>query len=211
MKTPEVPACTCGCLWICSERCKMTSICNHMNHIVICKQRTEGNIQAFEKKKFRTRQQIRANHGCSTMLCRCRTCCPMALQCTMPDCRVPTESWWRTRKLGETERKLFFREVLGEGFRDKGLTSELQDLYADRHIQVLVSTATLAWGQHPRSFRDFGCSMHTCNYPISEIFCWSGVNLPAHTVIIKGTQAELSEGMPNWADNERKTPRFSKA
>lgn len=145
------------------------------------------------------------------MFCRCRTCCLMALQCTMPDCRVPTESWWRTRKLGETERKLFFREVLGEGFRDKGLTSELQDLYADRHIQVLVSTATLAWGQHPRSFRDFGCSMHTCNYPISEIFCWSGVNLPAHTVIIKGTQAELSEGMPNWADNERKTPRFSKA
>ena len=31
---------------------------------------------------------------------------------------------------------------------------------------------------------------------ISEIFC-SGVNLPAHTVIIKGTQAELLEGL-NW-------------
>ena len=41
----------------------------------------------------------------------------------------------------------------------------LQDLYADRHIQVLVSTATLAWGQHPRSFRDFGHgSMHTCKH-----------------------------------------------
>ena len=36
----------------------------------------------------------------------------------------------------------------------------VEDLFADRHIQVLVSTATLAWG----------------------------VNLPAHSVIIKGTQ-----------------------
>ncbi|CAF1258343.1 unnamed protein product, partial [Didymodactylos carnosus] len=36
----------------------------------------------------------------------------------------------------------------------------VEDLFAERHIQVLVSTATLAWG----------------------------VNLPAHTVIIKGTQ-----------------------
>ncbi|XP_033632749.1 U5 small nuclear ribonucleoprotein 200 kDa helicase-like [Asterias rubens] len=36
----------------------------------------------------------------------------------------------------------------------------VEDLFADRHIQVLCSTATLAWG----------------------------VNLPAHTVIIKGTQ-----------------------
>lgn len=34
----------------------------------------------------------------------------------------------------------------------------VEDLFADRHVQVLVSTATLAWG----------------------------VNLPAHTVIIKG-------------------------
>merc|ERR1711871_385969 len=36
----------------------------------------------------------------------------------------------------------------------------VEDLFADGHLQVLVSTATLAWG----------------------------VNLPAHTVIIKGTQ-----------------------
>lgn len=36
----------------------------------------------------------------------------------------------------------------------------VEDLYAGKHIQILVSTATLAWG----------------------------VNLPAHTVIIKGTQ-----------------------
>ena len=40
----------------------------------------------------------------------------------------------------------------------------VEDLFADRHIQVLVSTATLAWG----------------------------VNLPAHTVIIKGTQVSVS-------------------
>ena len=36
----------------------------------------------------------------------------------------------------------------------------VEELFADGHIQVLISTATLAWG----------------------------VNLPAHTVIIKGTQ-----------------------
>lgn len=36
----------------------------------------------------------------------------------------------------------------------------VEDLFADKHIQVLISTSTLAWG----------------------------VNLPAHTVIIKGTQ-----------------------
>ncbi len=35
----------------------------------------------------------------------------------------------------------------------------VEDLFADGHVQVLVSTMTLAWG----------------------------VNLPAHTVIIKGT------------------------
>jgi len=35
----------------------------------------------------------------------------------------------------------------------------VEELFNDRHIQVLISTATLAWG----------------------------VNLPAHTVIIKGT------------------------
>lgn len=41
----------------------------------------------------------------------------------------------------------------------------VEELFADRHVQVLVSTATLAWG----------------------------VNLPAHTVIIKGTQVIFSE------------------
>lgn len=43
---------------------------------------------------------------------------------------------------------------------NRGDRQLVEDLFADGHIQVLVSTATLAWG----------------------------VNLPAHTVIIKGTQ-----------------------
>ena len=39
----------------------------------------------------------------------------------------------------------------------------VEDLFADGHIQVLVSTATLAWG----------------------------VNLPAHSVIIKGSMWDV--------------------
>ena len=41
----------------------------------------------------------------------------------------------------------------------------VEDLFADKHVQVLCSTSTLAWG----------------------------VNLPAHTVIIKGTQCYSPE------------------
>ncbi|CAH0388452.1 unnamed protein product [Bemisia tabaci] len=58
------------------------------------------------------------------------------------------------------------RELLPYGFamHHAGMSrvdrTLVEDLFADRHVQVLVSTATLAWG----------------------------VNLPAHTVIIKGTQ-----------------------
>ena len=52
----------------------------------------------------------------------------------------------------------------GFGIHHAGMTrvdrTLVEDLFADGHVQVLVSTATLAWG----------------------------VNLPAHTVIIKGTQ-----------------------
>ena len=52
----------------------------------------------------------------------------------------------------------------GFGIHHAGMTRDdrgaVEDLFADGHLQVLVCTATLAWG----------------------------VNLPAHTVIIKGTQ-----------------------
>jgi pre-mRNA-splicing helicase BRR2 len=52
----------------------------------------------------------------------------------------------------------------GIGIHHAGLSKDdrrlVEDLFAAGHIQVLVSTATLAWG----------------------------VNLPAHSVIIKGTQ-----------------------
>ncbi|EDR27184.1 U5 small nuclear ribonucleoprotein 200 kDa helicase, putative [Entamoeba dispar SAW760] len=69
-----------------------------------------------------------------------------------------------------SEAKKFDNEELKEligvgiGIHHAGMNKEdrrlIEDLYADNHLQVLVSTATLAWG----------------------------VNLPAHTVIIKGTQ-----------------------
>eukprot|EP01107_Rhizomastix_libera_P003769 TRINITY_DN1648_c0_g2_i1.p2 TRINITY_DN1648_c0_g2~~TRINITY_DN1648_c0_g2_i1.p2 ORF type:complete len:2183 (-),score=603.76 TRINITY_DN1648_c0_g2_i1:51-6599(-) len=63
------------------------------------------------------------------------------------------------------------REVLPYGFaiHHAGLAREdrtrVEELFSDGHIQVLVSTATLAWG----------------------------VNLPAHTVIIRGTQVYSPE------------------
>ena len=66
----------------------------------------------------------------------------------------------------EETRNADLKELLPYGFaiHHAGMTRPdrtlVEDLFADRHIQVLVSTATLAWG----------------------------VNLPAHTVIIKGTQ-----------------------
>ena len=66
----------------------------------------------------------------------------------------------------ETTKSRDLGELLSYGFaiHHAGMTRAdrtlVEDLFADGHIQVLVSTATLAWG----------------------------VNLPAHTVIIKGTQ-----------------------
>lgn len=69
------------------------------------------------------------------------------------------------------------RELLPYGFaiHHAGLTRSdrtlVEELFADNHIQVLVSTATLAWG----------------------------VNLPAHTVIIKGTQVYSPE-LGRWTE-----------
>ncbi len=66
----------------------------------------------------------------------------------------------------EEAKNADLKELLPYGFaiHHAGMTRSdrtlVEDLFADKHIQVLVSTATLAWG----------------------------VNLPAHTVIIKGTQ-----------------------
>ena len=66
----------------------------------------------------------------------------------------------------ETVKSSELRDMLPYGFaiHHAGMTRSdrtlVEELFADGHVQVLVSTATLAWG----------------------------VNLPAHTVIIKGTQ-----------------------
>ena len=74
-------------------------------------------------------------------------------------------------KLADTAITQDLRELLPFGFavHHAGLPVEdrrlVEDLFAGRHIQVLVSTATLAWG----------------------------VNLPAHKVIVKGTQVYSPE------------------
>ncbi len=75
-----------------------------------------------------------------------------------------------TREILQTEaedaKDSHLKDLLPFGFaiHHAGMTREdrklVEDLFTDGHVQVLVCTATLAWG----------------------------VNLPAHTVIIKGTQ-----------------------
>ncbi|XP_043940140.1 U5 small nuclear ribonucleoprotein 200 kDa helicase isoform X2 [Protopterus annectens] len=75
------------------------------------------------------------------------------------------------RSEAEQCKNLELKDLLPYGFaiHHAGMTrvdrTLVEDLFADRHIQVLVSTATLAWG----------------------------VNLPAHTVVIKGTQVYSPE------------------
>ena len=70
------------------------------------------------------------------------------------------------REMAETVKSPDLKELLpfGFGIHHAGMARSdrelVESLFADGHIQVLCSTATLAWG----------------------------VNLPAHTVIIKGTQ-----------------------
>ncbi len=71
----------------------------------------------------------------------------------------------------ETITSKDLKELLvdGIGIHHAGLSRTdrdlVEELFADRHLNILVSTATLAWG----------------------------VNLPAHTVIIKGTQVYSPE------------------
>lgn len=66
----------------------------------------------------------------------------------------PFESRWKLKELLQ----------FGFGIHHAGMSktdrSRVEELFRERHIKILVSTATLAWG----------------------------VNLPAHTVIVKGTQ-----------------------
>ncbi|KAF6208456.1 hypothetical protein GE061_016912 [Apolygus lucorum] len=75
------------------------------------------------------------------------------------------------RREAELVKNSELKDLLPYGFaiHHAGMTrvdrTLVEDLFGDRHIQVLVSTATLAWG----------------------------VNLPAHTVIIKGTQVYNAE------------------
>lgn len=70
------------------------------------------------------------------------------------------------RQEAEQVKNSELKDLLPYGFavHHAGMTrvdrTLVEDLFDDKHIQVLISTATLAWG----------------------------VNLPAHTVIIKGTQ-----------------------
>jgi len=81
------------------------------------------------------------------------------------------------RQEAESVKNRELKELLRFGFavHHAGLSKAdrvlVEDLFADGHVQVLVSTATLAWG----------------------------VNLPAHTVVIKGTQVyDPSQG--KWAE-----------
>jgi pre-mRNA-splicing helicase BRR2 len=75
------------------------------------------------------------------------------------------------KSVAETATHPGLKELLpyGFAFHHAGMTREdrtlVEDLFAGQHVQVLVSTATLAWG----------------------------VNLPAHSVIIKGTQVYSPE------------------
>ena len=93
----------------------------------------------------------------------------MALENDVLSQFVPEESASREilREEAETTAKNpDLKDILPHGFaiHHAGMVRSdrtlVEDLFADKHVQVLVSTATLAWG----------------------------VNLPAHTVILKGTQ-----------------------
>ncbi|KAL3148608.1 hypothetical protein ABBQ38_014036 [Trebouxia sp. C0009 RCD-2024] len=77
----------------------------------------------------------------------------------------------------ESSTNSHLKAILPHGFAihhagmSRGDRTTVEDLFAGGHVQVLVSTATLAWG----------------------------VNLPAHTVIIKGTQV-YNPAKGNWQE-----------
>lgn len=80
--------------------------------------------------------------------------------------REDSASFEILRDEAESAKNADLKDLLPHGFaiHHAGMMREdrslVEDLFSDKHIQVLVSTATLAWG----------------------------VNLPCHTVILKGTQ-----------------------
>lgn len=92
----------------------------------------------------------------------------MALENDTLDAFVPDGSASKEilREEAQAVKNADLKDILPHGFAihhaGMGRTDRtlVEDLFADKHVQVLVSTATLAWG----------------------------VNLPCHTVILKGTQ-----------------------
>ena len=81
--------------------------------------------------------------------------------------------------------------TFGVGLHHAGLTSRdretVEKLYLDGHIQILIATATLAWVSSTELSLQFLFLLMTINLHSSIPFL-QGVNLPAHLVIVKGTE-----------------------
>ncbi|CAG9106243.1 unnamed protein product [Plutella xylostella] len=123
------------------------------------------------------------------------------------DLRKVAGSRWM-QMAGKQVRNPELKDLLPYGFaiHHAGMTrvdrTLVEDLFADRHIQVLVSTATLAWGVNlpahtvivkgtqlysPDKGRWVATTILYIQGALVSTLAW-GVNLPAHTVIVKGTQ-----------------------